>query len=360
MPDQPAAEKTEQPTPRKLRKAQEGGQVPQSQELAAAVALMVLLLALAVLAPGLFRWCKSQLESGLSIGTTDAFSSPEALLSLLHRSLIDVIIVILPLLAALSLAGIFTSIAVGGVAFTPGGLRLNWNAVNPVNSVQKLFSKRSLVRLLASILKLFFVSIIVWFYLRDKLETLAALRWAWSNEIMVAMAKIIFGLGLRVGLAILIIGLADAFYQKWQHIQEQKMTRQEVKQERKDMEGSPEIKARVRRIQFEMSMRRLRQEIPKANVILVNPTHVAVALKYDAKTMEAPLLLAKGADHLAERIIGIARSYGIPIIRRPEIARAIYATVKPGQPIPESLYMAVAEVLAMIYRLRHKKRTSQK
>jgi flagellar biosynthetic protein FlhB len=360
MPDQPAAEKTEQPTPRKLRKAQERGQVAQSQELATAVALLVLLLALAVLAPGLFRWCKSQLESGLSISTTDALSSPEALLNLLHRNLIDAVIVILPLLAALTLAGIFTSIAVGGLAFTPGGLRLNLNALNPANSVQKVFSKRSLVRLLASILKLFFVSIIVWFYLRDKLETLAALRWAWSNELMAAMARIIFALCLRVGLAILIIGLADAFYQKWQHVQELKMTRQEVKQERKDMEGSPEIKARVRRIQFEMSIRRLRQEIPKANVILVNPTHVAVALKYDAKTMEAPILLAKGADHLAERIIKIGRSYGIPIVRRPEIARAIYGTVKPGQPIPESLYMAVAEVLAMIYRLRHKKRTSQK
>lgn len=360
MPDQPAAEKTEQPTPRKLRKAQERGQVAKSQELAAAVALIVLLLALAVLAPGLFRWSKSQLESGLSISAVDAFSSPEALLNLLHRNLIDLIIVILPLLAALSVAGIFTSIAVGGLAFTPGGLRLNWNAINPAHVVQGLVSKRSMVRLLASILKLFFVSIIVWFYLRNKLEALAALRWAWSNEIMTAMAKIIFGLGLRVGLAVLIIGLADAFYQKWQHIQELKMTRQEVKQEHKDLEGSPEIKARVRRIQFEMSMRRLRQEIPKANVILVNPTHVAVALKYEAKTMEAPVLLAKGADHLAERIIGIARSYGIPIIRRPEIARAIYATVKPGQPIPESLYMAVAEVLAMIYRLRHKKRTSQK
>lgn len=360
MPDQPAAEKTEQPTPRKLRKAQERGQVAQSRELAAAVTLLVLLLALAVLAPGLFRWSKSQLESGLSIGTTDALSSPEALLNVLHRNLIDIAIVTLPLFAALSLAGIFTSIAVGGLAFTPGGLRFNWNAVNPAHVVQSLFSKRSLVRLLASILKLFFVSIIVWFYLRNKLEALAALRWAWSNEIMAAMAKIIFGLGLRVGLAILIIGLADAFYQKWQHVQELKMTRQEVKQERKDTEGAPEIKARIRRIQFEMSMRRLRQEIPKASVILVNPTHVAVALKYEARTMEAPVLLAKGADHLAERIIGIGRSYGIPIVRRPQIARAIYATVKPGQPIPESLYMAVAEVLAMIYRLRHEKRASQK
>ncbi len=360
MPDQPVTEKTEQPTPRRLQKARDEGRVPQSQELAAAVALMVLVLALAALGPSLFRWCRLKLESGLSINSTSAFSNAEAFLNLVHRCIIEATMVTLPIFAALSLAGIFTSIAVSGLAFTPGGLRLKWNAVNPAHVVQNLFNKRSLVRLLASILKLLLVSLIVWLYLRDKLEALAALRWAWSTEILAGTAKIIFGLCLRVSLAILVIGLADALYQKWQHTQELKMTRQEVKQERKDTEGAPEIKVRIRRIQFEMSMRRLRQEIPKASVILVNPTHVAVALQYEARTMDAPVLLAKGADHLAERIIRIGRSYGVPIVRRPEVARAIYATVKPGQPVPESLYMAVAEVLAMIYRLRHKKRVPQK
>jgi flagellar biosynthetic protein FlhB len=226
--------------------------------------------------------------------------------------------------------------------------------------MQNLVNKRSLVRLLASILKLLFVSLIVWVYLQDKLEAMAALRWAWSAQIVTATSRIILGLGLRVGIAILILGLADAAYQKWQYIQELKMTRQEVKQERKDIEGSPEVKARIRRIQIQMSMRRLKQDVPKASVILVNPTHVAVALQYDAKTMEAPVLLAKGADHLAERIVQIGRSYGIPIVQRPEIARAVYATVKPGQPIPEGLYVAVAEVLAMLYRLRQKKRAARR
>ena len=154
-------------------------------------------------------------------------------------------------------------------------------------------------------------------------------------------------------------GEVEKFCQKWQYLQDMKMTKQEVKQERKSTDGSPEIKARIRRIQLEMSMKRLAQEVPKANVILVNPTHVAVALRYDAKTMEAPVLLAKGADHVAQKIMEIGRSYGVPIVRRPEVARAIFASVKPGQPIPESLYMAVAEVLALIYRLRQKKRAAQ-
>jgi flagellar biosynthetic protein FlhB len=203
------------------------------------------------------------------------------------------------------------------------------------------------------------VSLIVWAYLEDQLETFATLRWAWSMQLMAAIGGILLGLFIRVVLAVMLIGLADAFYQKWDYIQDLKMTREEVRQERKDMEGSPEVKARIRRLQIQMSLKRLRQDVPKANVILVNPTHVAVALRYDAKTMEAPILVAKGADHMAQRIIEIGRSYGIPIIRRPPLARAIFAAVKPGQPIPEALYMAVAEVLAMIYRLRQKRRTSK-
>ena len=357
MADKPATEKTEQPTPRKLRKSREQGQVPQSQELGGAVTLVALLLALMVLGPGLFRWCQRQLEEGLSAKAITAFSDAEAFMTLVRTCVTDITIVLLPILAILSVAGIAANLAVGGYTFSADGIKLRWNAINPVNTIQTLFNKRSLVRLLLSILKLLFVGMIAWLYLRNSLEAMAALRWAWSTQIVAAIARLILGLGLRVGVAILILGVADALYQKWQHVQELRMTRQEVRQERKDTDGSPEVKARIRRIQVEMSVRRLKQDVPKASVILVNPTHVAVALRYDAKSMEAPVLLAKGADLLAERIVKIGRSYGIPIVQRPEVARAIYANVKPGQPIPEALYVAVAEVLAMIYRLRQKKRS---
>jgi len=360
MPDKPAAEKTEQPTPRRLQKAREQGQVPQSQELASAVTLVVLLLSIAVLGPGVFRWCQRKLESGLSAGPRNVFADTQTFVHFLNANTIDLLVVTGPILAALAAAGVLASVLVGGFVFSGQGLRPKWNAINPAVAIQQLFDKRALVRLLASILKLLFVSLIVWFYLRDKLEALAALRWAWSTEIVAATGRIILGLGLRVAIAILLIGLADAFYQRWQHMQELKMTRPEVKQEYKDLEGSPQIKARIRRIQVEMSMRRLMRQMPKASVILVNPTHVAVALGYEAKTMAAPVLLAKGADLLAERIVKIGRSYGIPIVQRPEVARAIYATVKPGQPVPEALYMAVAEVLALIYRLRRKKHASRR
>jgi flagellar biosynthetic protein FlhB len=357
MADKPAAERTELPTPKRLQKARNEGQVPQSQELSAATALVVLFLAMALLGPHLFQWCRLRVEDGLS-AQPGPFTDSQAFLHFFNARIVDVILVTLPILAILAITGILSNLAVSGSNLTSGGLKVKWNAINPATGIQNLCSARSMVRLLTSIVKLVFVSMIVWFYLKDKLEVLATLRWAWSMQIMAAIAKIIFGLGLRVGVAILIIGAADAYYQRWKYIQELKMTRQEVKEERKDADGSPEVKSKIRRIQMQLSMKRLRQEVPKANVILVNPTHVAVALRYDARTMEAPMLVAKGADYLAERIKEIARSYGIPIVHRPEIARAIYADVKPGQPIPEPLYVAVAEVLAMIYRLRQKRRTS--
>ncbi|GAH40978.1 unnamed protein product, partial [marine sediment metagenome] len=214
---------------------------------------------------------------------------------------------------------------------------------------------KSIVGLITSIFKLLFVAVIVWWYLYSRLDTLATLRWAWSSQMLAIIAKIILGLMIRVCIALLVIAIADLFYQKWKYIEDLKMTRQEVKEERKQTEGSPEVRRRVRRIQFEMSMKRMLQEVPKANVVLVNPTHVAVALRYDAKKMEAPVMVAKGADHLAEKIREIARAYGVPIVRRPELARTMYSTIEPGSPVPQTLYVAVAEVLAMIYRLHHRK-----
>jgi flagellar biosynthetic protein FlhB len=371
MADKPAAEKTEQPTPRRLQKAREEGQVPQSQELASAFTLVTLLLASAALGPALFRCCKEKMEAGLGgqgsgVGLADprsltsdpsVFADARSFARFVNENTVDMFVAILPILAALAAAGVLAGAVVGGLTFAPEALRPKWNAINPATAVQNLLDKRTLVRLLVSILKLLFVGVIVWLYLRDKLPVLAALRWAGSAQIIGTTGKIILGLGLRVGVAVLLIGLADALYQKWQHLQELKMTRQEVRQEHKDLEGAPEIKARIRRIQVEMSLRRLKRDVPKASVILVNPTHVAVALHYEARTMDAPVLLAKGADLMAERIVQIGRSYGVPIVRRPAVARAIYATVKPGQPIPQALYLAVAEVLALLYRLRQQKRS---
>jgi flagellar biosynthetic protein FlhB len=354
MADKPAAEKTEQPTARRLAKARQQGQVPQSQELASLVSILALTIIIALLAPSLVHWFTTQMKLGMSYELA-AFADSKAFMNFISTKIIDSIILICPILATLFAAAVLAGIAVSGPNFAPQALKLKFSQINPVTGLEKLVNAKSIVGLITSILKLLFVAVIVWWYLYSRLDTLATLRWAWSSQILAIIGKTILGLMIRVCIALLVIAIADLFYQKWKYIEDLKMTRQEVKEERKQTEGSPEVRHRVRRIQFEMSMKRMLQEVPKANVVLVNPTHVAVALRYDAKTMEAPVMVAKGADHLAEKIREIARAYGVPIVRRPELARTIYSTVELGGPIPQTLYVAVAEVLAMIYRLRHRK-----
>ncbi|MHC4124710.1 MAG: EscU/YscU/HrcU family type III secretion system export apparatus switch protein [Planctomycetota bacterium] len=309
---------------------------------------------LALCAPTLLQWFIVQMKQGMS-GQIDVFADSKALLTFLNTKIISSTVAMFPILAALFVGSVLSCVVVGGLNFTPQALNLKFDAINPVKGFGRLFNVKSAVKLGVSIAKLIFVSIIVWLYLHSRIDSLAAIRWAWSAQIIVAISKIILGMLIRICVALLIIAAIDVFFQKWKYTQDLKMTKQEVKLERKDTDGSPEVKSRVRRIQIEMSKQRMLQEVPKANVVLVNPTHVAVALRYEAKTMEAPVMVAKGADHLAEKIREIARAYGVPIVRKPELARTIYSTVKLGDIIPQTLYTAVAEVLAMIYRLRHRK-----
>ena len=354
MPEKPAAEKTEQPTPRKLKKAREKGQIPQSQELPAAVSIVVLVMILALLGSNLLQWFAVQMKQGMSCQNA-VFANNKALINFFNTKITNSILVICPVFAALFAGSVLACVAVSGLNFAPQSLRLRPEAINPVEGAKRLVDVKSLVKLCLSIAKLVIISIIVWVYLQNRLETLASLRWAWSAQIMAVIAKTILGMLIRVCIALVVLAVFDVFFQKWKYIQNLKMTRQEVKLERKDTDGSPETKSRIRRIQIAMSAKRMLQEVPKADVVLVNPTHVAVAIRYDVKTMESPVVTAKGADHVAEKIREIARAYGVPILRRPELARTIYSTVKLDSPVPQSLYVAVAEVLAMIYRLRHRK-----
>jgi len=357
MAEQTVAERTELPTGRKLQKAKQKGHVPQSQELSSVATLLILLIMLALMGPNLLQWMETEIKDGFS-AEHSVFANPGVFIDFISKKIIGLVLITAPIVAALVVGSVLAGIAVSGINYAPGALELNFSKLNPVEGLHKLINGRSFVRLLISILKLSFISLIVWFYIKNRLDAFAGLRWAWSGQMMAMISKIILGLLIRVGIALLIIGLADVFYQKWKYIQDLKMTRQEVKQDHKDTEGSPDVKRRIRNIQFQMALRRTLQEVPKATVVLVNPTHFAVAIRYDAKTTEAPVMVAKGADHLAEKIREIARAYGVPIVRRPELTRTIYSTVKPGQQIPEDLYVAVAQVLAMIYRLRQKKTTT--
>jgi flagellar biosynthetic protein FlhB len=353
VPDE-AAERSLQATPRKLQQARDKGRVPRSQELSSIASLLTLIAALAFLTSFLLNRFSMAITDGL-MGKTSVFASQQAFIQFFNETLMETMVLSAPFMGLLMVAGIAGTLLLGGMAFSAESLRFRPEAINPVENVRNLITLRSLVTLVISVLKMGAVSLIVWLYLRDRMESLAVLRWASTPEFLAQVGRLILGLCTRIAVALIAIALIDALYQHWKFMQDMRMSVQEAKQEHKDTEGSPEVRSRIRRIRAQMLQEMLRDAVPKADVVLVNPTHYAVALKYDPATMAAPVLLAKGVEHKAQIIREIARAYGIPVMRRPELTRTIYGTVDVGKTVPEGLYMAVAEVLAVIYRLRQQK-----
>lgn len=346
-----ASEKTEQPTSRRLGKAWEEGQVPQSSEMVSAVSVVILIATVYLFGSQLAVWTVAGMRKALSCDPSVVDNAP-LFLAFLQDKLVEAGMLMVPYLLALMISGVAISIYISGWHPSLKPLSPKFNFFNPSALFTSVFSVQSAVKLLISVVQLTFISLIVYFYFRNRLGEIMTLRWAWTSELVTGILRMIFGVLFRVSIGLLIIGLADLFYQKWKYIENLKMTKQEVKDEFRSMEGPPEVMRRIRQKQFEIAMQRMLQEVPTANVVVVNPDHVAVALKYDPATMESPTVVAKGADHMCEKIKEIARSYGIPILRRPALAREIYATVDLGRAIPEALFVAVAEILALVLRLR--------
>ncbi len=352
MPDK--QDKTEQPTPRRLEKAREEGQVPQSQEILSAATLIALTAATALLGPWFVRWCRQRLLTALELDTS-VLDNSQAFMAFAHALTLDVLRVISPFMLVVMVAGVGSSMLVTGPHYSVKALAWKLDRLSWAKGIKQLFSKESLVKLGLSILKLIFISLIVWFYVKARLPMLATFQWVHIDQMLGAIGGLILGAVLRICAGLIVIAALDVIFHKWKHIEDLKMTKHEVKDERRDTDGAPEVKTQIRRKQFEAAMHRMLQDVPKADVVLVNPDHVAVALQYDPTTMQAPTVVAKGGDHMCEKIKDAARSYGVPIIRRPSLARELFATVKLGKPVPDKLFVAVAEVLALVYRLRKNK-----
>jgi len=312
--------RTEKPTQKRLQKARQQGSVPTSQEVLSAVTLIALTVITIAMGPKVADWA---------------------------------LMIMAPFFIALMAAGVAAGIAISGKNFSVQALRWKFNPLNPTSGLKKLLSLSSTVKLGISVVKIIFIGGIVYLYLHNKIESLATFQWVPTSQMLGVIGALILGVLIRICIGLLIIGLIDLIYQKWKYTDELKMTKQEIKDERRAADTAPEVKRHLRQKQFEFAMRRMLQDVPKASVVLVNPTHVAVALQYEADTMPAPVVIAKGGDYVCEKIKEVARAYGVPIIRRPALARNLYATVEIGQIIPDALFAAVAEVLALIYRLRH-------
>ena len=343
-------EKTEPPTPRRREEARKQGQVARSQDLTAAAMLLSAFLALWLLGPGIWQSVLAMTRASLRL---DSIHVDETLV-LGGAMAVEVIKRLAPFLLIVFIATLVALVAQVGLNFTLQPLMPNLGRINPIAGFRRLFSLKSVVLAMTNFGKLLVVAGLGYLTL---VGGAAAVLFAFDlghYELFRLGSSLVFDLGIRLSLALLVLALLDFAWQKHQHERDLRMTKEEVKDEFRSMEGDPQIKRRRREVQLRLATQRLRLDVPQADVILTNPTHVAVALRYDAETMAAPKVVAKGADQMAQRIRQIATEFRIPIVQRPPLARALYESVEPGDYVPERLYKAIAEILAYVYELTGK------
>ena len=268
--------------------------------------------------------------------------------ALMSDALIQILIVCVPFFS------FWISVIQVGWKVTGKPLQPKFDKFNPINGFKRIFSKDSIFELVKSILKIFVIVYVAYTSIRGHAQDIFILYEIPLMQAIMLCGTVIINAGLKISLVYLVIGLADFIYQKYRFNEDMKMTKQEVKDEFKNTEGNPEIKGRQRQRMREASRRRMMQDVPKADVVITNPTHFAVAIKYDAETSKAPVVLAKGEDYLAQKIKEAAREHHIEIVENKPLARMLYANVDIGQEIPPELYQAVAEILAMVYNMREK------
>lgn len=353
MAEESFEEKTEPGSAKKREEARNRGQVAKSMELNSAFILVFGLLILyfsgGALASNLAAIARDSFTSAGSFRVT-ATSAHEIIVSSMWR----VGLVVGPMVIGLMMVGLAASVAQVGFVFSFEAMMPTLDKINPLTGIQKvLISRRSMVEIAKNILKVMIVGLVAYYALEGLLEESFSLMDADAEAVLGFMAKGAIAVGIKTGLAFLALAVLDYFYQRFEFEKSMKMTKQEVREENKQTEGDPLTKSRVRTIQRRIAYRRMMAEVPKADVVLTNPTHVAVAIKYDVEKMSAPRVVAKGADLVAQKIKDIAREHDVPIVEDRPLARALYKTVEIGEEIPEKLFQAVAQVLAYIYRLRN-------
>lgn len=343
-------ERTEQPTARRRAEARDKGQIARSTDLTAAVSLLAGLLALKTLGPGLL--------SSL-FAMTRAIGDPAPLVAqdltpwiyAVAQSAMGAVVPLLAVLMVLTAAGVMIQT---GLLLTWSRLALKPERINPVEGAKKLFSFEAISRLVMGLLKMAVIGAVAWFFVTGRIREVVSTGGLSAGHAFLACLETVFGLAVRLAVVLLLLGIIDYLYQLWRHEKNLKMTKQEVRDEMKRMDGDPLVKQRRRQVQLQLAMQRIRSAVPKADVVVTNPTHYAVALRYDQAEMNAPRVVAKGKDFLAERILEIARQFSVPVVQRPPLARALYATVEVGQEVPPQFYRAIAELLAYVYQLSGK------
>ncbi|MBL0922471.1 MAG: flagellar biosynthesis protein FlhB [Phycisphaerales bacterium] len=344
-------ERTESPTDKRLSDARQRGQIARSQDLSSAALLLTALLGLAVLGAPLVRGMASFMRTSLDEGILGPVARPDDARLVVIDAIAKLAIIAGPALAVMFVAAYAAHVVQVGWLLSGKPLVPSFSRLNVIKGLGKLFSRRNLVKGVVNIFKVALVAMVATLVIRSDFLGVVSLPRLTLGQGLVFFGGLILKLALWLLAILLMLGLIDYIYQRWQHQHDLRMTKQEVKDERKSSEGDPMVKARRMRIARQIAMQRLRSDVPRADVVVTNPTHYAVALKYDAAAMKAPKVVAKGADYMAMQIRLIAASHGVPIVERPALARALYAAVEVGREIPVEQYEAVAELLAYVYRI---------
>jgi len=344
-------ERTEQGTPKRREEAREKGRVAKSREVSSVAGLAACLIYFYFNATGL-------LEKITAIMTSTFRSAGRVTISidnvqvLFTGLLFKVFILLLPVFIVVLLVGVFANIIQVGALFSPSAIQPELSKIDPLKGLQRLFSMNSFVELIKNILKMLIIGFVSYIVVKNEVRGFLPLAEQTVWEILVYLGKITFKILLTTCWVLILLAILDYVYQRWEYEKGLRMSRQEIKEEFKNSEGDPAIRARIKRLQREMSRKRMMAAVPKADVVITNPTHLAIALQYDQGKSIAPCVVAKGAGFVAEKIRDIARENNIPVVENKPLAHVLYKMVKLDGLIPENLYRSVAEVLAYVYSLK--------
>jgi len=351
----PKPEQTEKPTAKRRREARGKGQVARSQDIGSASIFLVVVVALHI---GFLATLGSAAH-GFAVAFLHAGDAQEptirSIWGLFARSAMAYIAILSFAFAAAVLIALIVNFLQFGLLFTPNVIVPKFSKLNPLSGLKRLFfSSQTFVSLLKQILKLGIVVLLVYMGLKDHISTFYALGNASPQTIVTTIESLVYNIAIRFAIVLVLLGIADYFWQKRQLEQSLKMSKQEIKDENKQSEGSPEVRNALKQRQRQSARRRMMAAVPKATVVVTNPTHFAVALEWDDLTMDAPVVRAKGADLMAKRIREIAREHNVPILENPPLARTLYDKVELDSPIPPNLYAAVAQVIAFVFKLKNR------
>ncbi len=350
-----AQEKTEEPTPKRLQKAREEGQIPRSKELTTFAVLMSATVGLFVFGGQMAAAMQAILEQCFSLDREVIFDEP-MMLKQLGVAMGQALLSLMPFFAVVAFAAIVGPMALGGFLFSGKSLAPKWNRLDPVAGLKRMFSVRALVELFKGIAKVLLVIGVAYALMQMMRSELLNLSEETPESAIAHALELALWAAILMSASTLLIAAIDIPFQIWENTKKLRMSRQDIKDELKDTEGKPEVKSKVRQMQMQMAQSRMMGQVPDADVVITNPTHFSVALKYQPDTMDAPILLAKGVDHMAMKIREVAREHKIEFVESPALARAIYHTTDIDEEVPEGLYVAVAQVLAYVFQLREFRR----